>query len=190
VPQSPERPSQPEASLRNATLCEYVHVLISADETRSGTALGVDKRLLAVAKGQDAYRLVRGVGLDWLNRQAQLAYGRDFLALDEGARDTIVQRMATANLNTLPRVFFGRTRADGGFAMITLAMCVASLLFVAAQSRFGVIGFAMLSLQGAQWLADRPTRAQWSLLAPGLPLYLARAFLFNTLPLQSADITP
>lgn len=101
--------------MRNATLCEYVHVLIPADETRSGTALGVDKRLLAVAKGQDAYQRVLDLGLDWLKRQAQLAYGRDFPALDEGARDTIVQRMATANFNTRPRVFFGRTCADAYF---------------------------------------------------------------------------
>jgi hypothetical protein len=84
----------------------------------------------------------------------------------------------------------GKLDADSGFAIATLAMCAASLLFVAAESRFGVIGFAMLSLQSAQWLADRPTRAQWSLLAPGLLLYLALAFLFNSLLLQSADITP
>ena len=78
--------------------------------------------------------------------------------------------------------------ADDAFAMATLALCVASLLFVAAESRFGVIGFAMLSVQVAEWLASRPSRTQWSMLAPGLLMYLALSLLFNTLLLQSADV--
>ena len=78
--------------------------------------------------------------------------------------------------------------ADGAFAMATLGLCVGSLLFVAAESRFGIIGFAMLSILVADWLASRPSRAQWPLLAPGLLMYLALSFLFNTMLLQSADI--
>jgi hypothetical protein len=81
-----------------------------------------------------------------------------------------------------------KLNADGAFAIGTFALCMASLLFVVAESRFGIIGFAMLSIQVAEWLASRPARAEWSLLAPGLLMYLALSFLFNTLLLQSADI--
>ena len=59
---------------------------------------------------------------------------------------------------------------------------------VVAESRFGIIGFAMLSIQVAEWLASRPSRTQWSLLVPGLLMYLVLSFLFNKLLLQSADI--
>ncbi len=78
--------------------------------------------------------------------------------------------------------------ADSAFAMVTLALSVGSLLFIAAESRFGVIGFAMLSIVVAEWLASRPARAQWAQLAPGLLMYLALSFLYNTLLLQNADI--
>ena len=88
-----------------------------------------------------------------------------------------------------------RTRtldANGAFAMATLSLCVASLLLVAAESRFGVIGFAMLSILVADWLGSRPgsrpSRMQWPQLSSGLLLYLALSFLFNTMLLQSADI--
>ena len=65
---------------------------------------------------------------------------------------------------------------------------MASIVFVAAESRFGIIGFAMLSITVAEWLARRPPRAEWWRLVPGLLLYLALSFLYNTLLLQSADI--
>ena len=78
--------------------------------------------------------------------------------------------------------------ADRAFAIATLALCVASLVLVAAESRFGVIGFAMLSIQVAEWSATRPSRAQWAWLGPSLVMYLALSFLYNTLLLQSADI--
>ncbi len=78
--------------------------------------------------------------------------------------------------------------ADRAFAIATVVLCVASLVLVAAESRFGVIGFAMLSIQVAEWIGTRPSRAQWSWLGPGLVMYLALSFLYNTLLLQSADI--
>ncbi len=85
-------------------------------------------------------------------------------------------------------VFAGAFDADAVFGMATLALCAASLLFVATESRFGVIGFAMLSINVAEWLAARPSRREWIRLLPGLVLYLAMSFLYNTLLLQSADI--
>lgn len=77
---------------------------------------------------------------------------------------------------------------DGAFTIATLALCVASLMFVAPESRFGVIGFAMLSIHVAGWLVSRPSPAQWALLVPGLLMYLVLSFLCNTLLIQSADI--
>jgi len=96
-------------------------------------------------------------------------------------------------------VFLGVTRmagivlardldADRAFAIATFGLCLASLVLVAAESRFGVIGFAMLSLQVAEWSGTRPSRAQWAWLGPSLVMYLALSFLYNTLLLQSADI--
>ncbi len=55
-----------------------------------------------------------------------------------------------------------KLNADGAFAMATLGLCVASLLFVAAEARFGIIGFAMLSIYVAEWIASRPSRALWA----------------------------
>lgn len=86
-------------------------------------------------------------------------------------------------------VVAGKLDADSAFAVATLGLCAASLLFVAAESRFGVIGFAMLSIQVAEWLGSRPARAQWLILVPGLLMYLSLSILFNTLLLQSADIS-
>jgi len=82
----------------------------------------------------------------------------------------------------------GALDADRVFEIATLALCLASLLFVATESRFGVLGFAMLSLQVAEWLASRPSRLQWSFVVPGLAMYVALSFLYNTLLLQSADL--
>ena len=85
-------------------------------------------------------------------------------------------------------VLSGEIDADRAFAVATFVLCVASLAFVAAESRFGVVGFAMLSIQTAEWIGTRPARAPWTWLAPGLVAYLALSFLYNTLLLQSADI--
>lgn len=82
----------------------------------------------------------------------------------------------------------GTLDAETAFGLATLALCVASLLFVATESRFGIIGFAMLSIQVAEWLASRPARAQWSLLIPGLLMYVVLSCLFNTMLWQSADL--
>ncbi len=85
-------------------------------------------------------------------------------------------------------VVSGALDPDGAFAIATFALCAASVMFVAPESRFGVIGFAMLSIHVAEWLVTRPTRAQWTLLVPGLLMYLVLSFLYNTLLIQSADI--
>ena len=107
-------PGAPSVS-SEATLRTYVDVLIPADETPSGTALGVDKQLLVVANKQRDYQRLLELGLDWLNKQAQAEYGRNFPELDEGKREAIVRQAAAAGFNTLPRVFFERTRADAFF---------------------------------------------------------------------------
>jgi hypothetical protein len=83
----------------------------------------------------------------------------------------------------------GKVDADGAFMIATFALCAASLLLLAAESRFGVIGFAMLSIQVSQWLASRPSRADISVLAPAVVLYVAVSFLYNAMLLQSADIS-
>jgi hypothetical protein len=77
---------------------------------------------------------------------------------------------------------------DRAFAIATLVLSAASLVFVAAESRFGIIGFAMLSITVAEWVGSRPTRSEWLRLAPALLLYLVVSFLYNTLLLQSADV--
>ena len=82
----------------------------------------------------------------------------------------------------------GGLDADRAFAIATLMLCVASIVFVAAESRFGIVGFAMLSITIAEWLGSRSPRAEWWRLIPGLLLYLALSFLYNTMLLQSADI--
>jgi hypothetical protein len=82
----------------------------------------------------------------------------------------------------------GKVDADGAFVIATFALCALSLLLLAAESRFGIIGFAMLSIRVSQWLASRPSRAELSVLAPALVLYVAVSFLYNAMLLQSADI--
>jgi hypothetical protein len=55
------------------------------------------------------------LGLEWLNKQARAGYGRDFPLLDEGSREEVVRQAEAAGYDTLPRVFFERTRADAFF---------------------------------------------------------------------------
>jgi hypothetical protein len=85
-------------------------------------------------------------------------------------------------------VFAGRLDADSAFSIATVVLCGASLMLVATESRFGIVGFTLLSVQALALLADRRTRAQWPYLLPGLLLYLALSFLFNTMLMQNADI--
>ena len=104
---------QRSAALEEATLRAFVDLLIPADEiTPSASALGVDKQLLTVANGKPAYQRLLELGLDWLNTQSRADFGGNFPELDEGKRETIVRQAAAAAYNSLPRVFFERTRAD------------------------------------------------------------------------------
>src|SRR5215470_3921911 len=103
---TPTRAALPRSiPLPEATLRAYVDVLIPADETPSATALGVDKKLLVMAKGRPDYHRLLALGFDWLNTQAQFKHGRNFAQLDETSRDAIVGRAAAAGHGTPPRVF-------------------------------------------------------------------------------------
>ena len=82
----------------------------------------------------------------------------------------------------------GQLDADRAFAIGTFLLCVGSLVFVATESRFGIIGFAMLSITVAEWLGSGPVRTEWRWLAPALILYLVLSFLCNAQLLKSADI--
>ena len=107
-------PAAPQA--RDAvTLRAYVDTLIPADETPSGTALGVDQQLLNVAGGQPDYQRLLDLGLTWLNQRARANYDRDFPDQGEREREAVVSQAADAGFHTLPRVFFERTRADAFF---------------------------------------------------------------------------
>lgn len=100
-------------SLSDLTLKAYVDVLIPADEmTPSGSGLGVDKQLLIVANSKPPYQRLLDLGLDWLNNKSLADFGRSYPDLDEGKREAIVRQAAAAAYNTLPRVFFERTRID------------------------------------------------------------------------------
>lgn len=112
-------PSRAESSRppgeAEATLRAYVDVLIPADETPSASALGVDRQLLVVAKGQPDYLRLLELGLNWLNLRARTQYGRSFSDLDDASREAIVGEAAGARHSTLQRLFFERTRADSFF---------------------------------------------------------------------------
>ena len=105
----------PPSAVLDSTLRAYVDALIPADETPSGTALGVDGQLRRVAAGQPDYQDLLNRGLAWLHERAHVAYGRSFPELDEASRDGIIRQAATAHHNTLERMFFERTRADAFF---------------------------------------------------------------------------
>jgi hypothetical protein len=105
----------PSPSLAEATLAAYVDVLIPADQTPSGTALGVDKQVAVAARERRDYQRLLEWGLDWLNSQAQARYGRNFAESDAPGRDAVVAQAAAAEYNSLPRVFFEWTRTKAFF---------------------------------------------------------------------------
>lgn len=78
--------------------------------------------------------------------------------------------------------------ADSVFMILTVALCCAALFFVAAEARFGIMGFAMLSIFAAQWFETRPQGHMMPLLVAGTALYVVLAVLVNTWLFQSADI--
>jgi hypothetical protein len=82
----------------------------------------------------------------------------------------------------------GAADADDAFAIATFALCAGALMFVVTESRFGLVGFAMLSIYATDWIANARSRREWSLLIPALLMYIALSFLYNTLLQQSADI--
>jgi Gluconate 2-dehydrogenase subunit 3 len=109
----PLRAATPQSPTHTGfTLKAYVDVLIPADETPSASALDVDKQLQTVAKGKPDYQRLLELGLDWLNARAQSSFGANFPDLNEEKREAVVRQAAAAPYNTLPRVFFERTRAD------------------------------------------------------------------------------
>jgi hypothetical protein len=61
-------------------------------------------------------------------------------------------------------------------------------MLVATESRFGLLGFAMLPVHALQMLANRSFRPPWSFVLPGLLIYVALSFLFNTMMMQNADM--
>jgi hypothetical protein len=127
-----------------------------------------------------------GFHYDQLKPYWQLARARPFtiwLALSSAIVFLGVMRMAVI-------VATGQLDADRAFAIGTLILCVGSLVFVATESRFGIVGFAMLSITVAEWLGGRPARAEWRWLAPGLVVYLVLSFFYNAQLLRSADIHP
>lgn len=97
------------------TLGAYVDTLIPADETPSGSELGVAQQLLKVAGGRPDYQQLLDLGLAWLNQRARAKFDRDFSDLGEGERESVVSQAADADFHTLPRLFFERTRADAFF---------------------------------------------------------------------------
>ena len=109
--ETPLAPSSPVDSILRA----YVDVLVPADETPSATALGVDKRLLAFAREHPDYQRLLELGLAWFDRQARTKHGRGFPELREDEREAVVRTAAAADADTLPRVFFERTRAHALF---------------------------------------------------------------------------
>jgi hypothetical protein len=95
-----------------------------------------------------------GFHYDQLLPYWQLARARPFtiwLALSSAIVFLGVVRMGVI-------VATGQLNADRAFAIGTLVLCVGSLVFVATESRFGLIGFAMLSITLAEWLGSRPAR--------------------------------
>lgn len=105
----------PVRTADTATLRAYVDVLIPADRTPSGSALGVDARLWEVVAPQPDYRDLLNRGLAWLDERARAGYGRGFAQLQAGPQEAIVQQLAGAVHGSLQRVFFERTRADAFF---------------------------------------------------------------------------
>jgi hypothetical protein len=107
--------SAPASAWDSDTVRAYVDTLIPADDTPSGSMLGVDARLRGVTRGQPDYRRLVELGLGWLNAQARASFGRDFVQLDAAGRETVVGRAASSAFDTLPRLFFERTRATAYF---------------------------------------------------------------------------
>ncbi len=103
-------PAEPQSTLI-PTLRAYVDTLIPADETPAGSALGVDRALLANGVRRD-YAQMLELGLAWIDSAAVALHGQRFHLLGESAREAIVGRAAAAEAGSLPRVFFVRTRAD------------------------------------------------------------------------------
>lgn len=79
--------------------------------------------------------------------------------------------------------------ADCLFMILSLMLSVVALLFIAAEARFGIIGFAVLSIFAVQWFeAPAPPARVALLLSAGSVLYVVLAFLVNALLFQIADI--
>jgi len=125
-----------------------------------------------------------GFHYDQLLPYWQLARARPFtiwLALSSAIVFLGVVRMGVI-------VATGQLNADRAFAIGTLILCAGSLVFVATESRFGLVGFAMLSITLAEWPGSRPARADWRWLAPALVLYVVLSVFFNAQLLERADI--
>lgn len=77
--------------------------------------------------------------------------------------------------------------AETVFLTLALLLCAGSLVPMAVESRFGLVGFIVLSIKCADTIrtADRAT---WRWLAPGLVLYLIFSVLVNALLTARSDI--
>lgn len=85
----------------------YIDTLLPADElSPSGSALGVDRAVLAEVRGSASLRALYLDGLRWLQRTANSEHGRPFHELDEAARvATVVLAEQAAPDSTAHRFF-------------------------------------------------------------------------------------
>jgi hypothetical protein len=78
--------------------------------------------------------------------------------------------------------------SDDAFAIATAVLCAGALAFVAAEARFGITGFAALSILLSRRFMHPGGLAWPKGTTGGLLAYLALSFLFNAMLMHSADI--
>ena len=81
-----------------------------------------------------------------------------------------------------------RLDADRAFVIATLVLCAARSRSWRRSPGSASSASRCCRCWSPKWIASRPPRVRMVGLAPGLLLYLALSFLYNTLLLQSADI--
>jgi hypothetical protein len=87
----------------------WLDTLIPADETPSATALGVDRAILAWARGQPRPTRLLEDGCAWLDAVVRSNGAASFRRIPATAQEAVARVAAAAEAGSLPRVFFDRT---------------------------------------------------------------------------------
>ena len=103
---------QLEQKTPGETLHQYFQTLIPADETPGAIELGIPQKIIQHASLNPRYQRLLVFAEEWLDNEARTMSDTIFSKLELTLREKIVTTMEHADITSIERFFFNRSRRD------------------------------------------------------------------------------